>query len=931
MKLSKYQEDIVNAFKNTKDNLFINAFAGCVDCDTEYFNGIEWVRIADYKEGDSVLQYDINTQEASLAIPILYHKYPCSQLWHFETKYGLDQCLCENHNLLCYTHLKAKTLSFVTFSNFFKKHEECTSGYNGTFETVFKYSGSGIDLNDEQIRLMVAVIADGTFSYVAEEDWDSYFRCRFHIKKDRKKNRLRKLFQEANCQWTEKQSSAQGYTDFYIDAPRREKVFTRSYWYNCNQHQLEIICDELSYWDGDFNLVGASKKRFFTNVKETADFVQFVYSACGYRATIKVLDRVGTPHKVEDKEYNYKTIEYTVLATRRNRVGMKRRTDLGKDKVEIKPYVTKDGYKYCFTMPLGTLILRRNGKIFITGNSGKTFMLLELSKYINTYSVFIAFNKSIQEELKTKIDNPKFKTYTFNGLGYQIMINNWEEEQKKLSEQNPTYKKKDLTLDTFKSSEIASLVCADKKDILNLYFLGSTDEDGNDNEEQQYMIFLNDLSHLFDLCRQRMVNFSDEDAIYETVEFYELFSSLMDIPTEIPDLLNKMLEMDIEWAIEGKIDFIDQLYVTYFRVMQKQWKVPYWNQFENIFLDEAQDLSRLQQLFISLIKRPKGRVVAVGDKFQAVYSFAGADCNSVDTLQRLYQTKEYQLPINYRCPQKHLRYVNREFSIPIQPRPDAPEGTMKQIEYENLHSFVEKGDCIISRKNADLCSAALMLLEHDKSVYIRDEKLVDKLISKIMSFKNSINSLEDMDNHINDLRTEQQEAIAKRTEKLIEKGIVDNEQVENTTFSDSAIDLLDCVEILLKNYRSKSNSRNDFSSFVNYVRQMLNTKEKRGAIELTSIHQAKGKEWDRVFILNDARVFYEYAKTPDQIQQEKNLSYVAVTRSKDTLYLVHESEEDIDTEDDDFDYSFYIGEPEKDEDRDDWLSFEGLNLPDADF
>ena len=563
--------------------------------------------------------------------------------------------------------------------------------------------------------------------------------------------------------------------------------------------------------------------------------------------------------------------------------------------------------------------------------SGKTFMLLELSKYINTYSVFIAFNKSIQEELKTKIDNPKFKTYTFNGLGYQIMINNWEEEQKKLKDKNSSYTIKSLTLDTFKSSEIASLVCADKKDILKLYFLGSTDEDGNDNEEQQYMTFLSDLSHLFDLCRQRMVNFSDEDAIYETVEFYELFSSLMDIPTEIPDLLNKMLEMDIEWATEGKIDFIDQLYVTYFRVMQKQWKVPYWNQFENIFLDEAQDLSRLQQLFISLIKRPKGRVVAVGDKFQAVYSFAGADCNSVDTLQRLYQTKEYQLPINYRCPQKHLRYVNREFSIPIQPRPDAPEGVMKQIEYENLHSFVEKGDCIISRKNADLCSAALMLLEHDKSVYIRDEKLVDKLISKIMSFKNSINSLEDMDNHINNLRTEQQEAIAKRTEKLIEKGIVDNEQVENTTFSDSAIDLLDCVEILLKNYRSKSNSRNDFSSFVNYVRQMLNTKEKRGAIELTSIHQAKGKEWDRVFILNDARVFYEYAKTPDQIQQEKNLSYVAVTRSKDTLYLVHESEEDIDTEDDDFDYSFYTGEPEKDEDRDDWLSFGGLNLPDTDF
>lgn len=546
--------------------------------------------------------------------------------------------------------------------------------------------------------------------------------------------------------------------------------------------------------------------------------------------------------------------------------------------------------------------------------SGKTFMLLELSKYITTYSVFIAFNKSIQEELKTKISNQKFKTYTFNGLGYQIMIHNWEEEQRKFSQQNPTYSVKNLIIDTFKSNEIASLVCADKKDTFKLYFMDSTDEDEND-EEQQYLLFLNDLSHLFDLCRQRMVNFSDEDGIYETIEFYELFSSLIDIPTEIPDLLRRMLELDIEWAVDGKIDFIDQLYITYFRVMQKQWTVPYWNQFENIFIDEAQDLSRLQQLFISLIRRQKGRIVAVGDKFQAVYSFAGADCNSVDTLQRLYQTKEYQLPINYRCPQKHLRYVNKQFDIPIQPRPEAPEGVMKQIDYESLPSFVGKGDCIISRKNADLCSTALILLEHDKSVYIRDEKLVDKLISKIMSFKNSLNSLSDMEDHINNLRKEQYEAIEKRTTKLIEKGIVDNEQVENTTFSDSAIDLLDCVEILLKNYSNKPNAKDDFSSFINYIRQMLNTKEKRGAIELTSIHQAKGKEWDKVFILNDAKVFYEYAKTPDQIQQEKNLSYVAVTRSKDTLYLVHENkEEDIDQEDD-------------------WLNYDGIDssmMPDLD-
>ena len=194
-----------------------------------------------------------------------------------------------------------------------------------------------------------------------------------------------------------------------------------------------------------------------------------------------------------------------------------------------------------------------------------------------------------------------------------------------------------------------------------------------------------------------------------------------------------------------------------------------------------------------------------------------------------------------------------------------------------------------------------MLLENDKSVYIRDEKLVDRLIAKIMNIKNSINSLEDMEEYLSVLRTEQENAITKRTQKLIEKGVVDNEQVEKVTFSDNAIDLLDCVEILLEKYKEKNKRKGDFSSFINYIRQMLNTTEKKGAIELTSIHQAKGKEWDRVFILNNAKVFRELAKTADQAQQESNLSYVALTRSKDTLFLVkpQRTNDDDDENDDD--------------------------------
>lgn len=51
----------------------------------------------------------------------------------------------------------------------------------------------------------------------------------------------------------------------------------------------------------------------------------------------------------------------------------------GKDKVQIIPYKTIDGFKYCFTTPTGNLVLRRNNKTFITGNSGKTFSALRLA------------------------------------------------------------------------------------------------------------------------------------------------------------------------------------------------------------------------------------------------------------------------------------------------------------------------------------------------------------------------------------------------------------------------------------------------------------------------------------------------------------------------------------------------------------------------
>jgi len=57
---------------------------------------------------------------------------------------------------------------------------------------------------------------------------------------------------------------------------------------------------------------------------------------------------------------------------------------------------------------------------------------------------------------------------------------------------------------------------------------------------------------------------------------------------------------------------------------------------------------------------------------------------------------------------------------------------------------------------------------------------------------------------------------------------------------------------------------------------------------LSTIHSAKGQEWDTVFVLNvvDGCIPSDMATgTPEEIEEERRLLYVAMTRAKNSLYL----------------------------------------------
>lgn len=352
---------------------------GCVDRETEFFNGEEWKSIAEYKEGEKVLQFNPETNEASLVIPERYIKEPCELMYHFETKYGINQTLSPEHRVLYYKRKKVNGHKIWENSPYEISAKELaelqnTGKFYGGFKTDFSYDGSGMNLSDIEIKLMLAVICDGTFT----NDKEGNSHCVINIKKQRKKEELKGIL----CAWGKEYNRVDcknGYTRFSFKAPRKEKMFT-SDWYQCSKHQLQIICDNVLKWDGSIDKYG--EKSFESTIKESADFIQFAFSACGYRATIYRSHRKGKKYQTGGKCYTRKNNSYSVIISENTIVGMAWHNDGRTNNIMLKEVVPEDGYKYCFTVPTHALVLRRNNKIFITGNSGKSTILNAEIEYI---------------------------------------------------------------------------------------------------------------------------------------------------------------------------------------------------------------------------------------------------------------------------------------------------------------------------------------------------------------------------------------------------------------------------------------------------------------------------------------------------------------------------------------------------------------------
>jgi superfamily I DNA/RNA helicase len=482
--------------------------------------------------------------------------------------------------------------------------------------------------------------------------------------------------------------------------------------------------------------------------------------------------------------------------------------------IEFSPY-QKD---------LFAAIETQTGHIMVnaTAGSGKTFSLLECMKRSKGNSIFVAFNKAIAVELGNRVPS-HVTASTLHSFGLKAIIKN----------------NGFTRVDNKKLSKIMQNVPAVS------FLQGMTGPEKAEVFRKRQMV-----TDLISIWKNTLIDYKDDKQVSEAADHYSVNydPAILGVARSI---------MDKSIANKRFVDFDDMIYLP----VAGNYTLP---TFDNVFVDECQDLNRSQiEMILRMVKKPNGRIVAVGDPKQSIYGFRGADTDAMPRIKEVLCAKELPLSVCYRCPTSHIELA-KEIVPWIEPSPDAKEGTVEKITPDQFIETVDGNDepLVLCRTNAPMISYALRLIKAGKKAHVRGSDIGNYLRGIIIGFNTS--SIAELNGKIDEWENAQLEYLEKRW--------------ASTAIRETICDYSDVMREFAKQ------SANPYDVVTNIDR--LFSDEKTGTI-FSSCHKAKGLEAETVYIIRpDLMPLIRKDQKEWELDQEMNIKYVALTRSKDRLVFV---------------------------------------------
>ncbi|MDR0988355.1 MAG: ATP-dependent helicase, partial [Prevotellaceae bacterium] len=301
-----------------------------------------------------------------------------------------------------------------------------------------------------------------------------------------------------------------------------------------------------------------------------------------------------------------------------------------------------------------------------------------------------------------------------------------------------------------------------------------------------------------------------------------------------------------------------------------------------LVIDEAQDMNEDEFCLIKCLmeRNEEMRLIAVGDDDQSIYGFRQSSAVYMERFIQEYGARKYELIDNYRS-KNNLVELGNQFvkdinhrlkTMPIEARQRDNGGIrilhqqsnelVVPLVQELLRTELRGTTCVLTRKNEEALQIVGLLLRHRIRAKLIQTNDVFKLANLL-----EIRIFRDLVNAGNDVHTISDEVWegAKRTLSGV---------FARSDKWELCLNLLNDFEITNPKIKYKS----DFNGFVCESKLEDFFREDIETVFVSTIHKAKGKEYDNVFLM-----LGNFNLTTDE---EKRLLYVAMTRAKRNLIIV---------------------------------------------
>lgn len=457
--------------------------------------------------------------------------------------------------------------------------------------------------------------------------------------------------------------------------------------------------------------------------------------------------------------------------------------------------------------------------------AGKTTTLIEALKLMQGDIFFGAYNKKIADEIKLKAPNKAgLNIGTMHSAGFGI----WR--------------------------RVAGNVKVDNFKCRNIYRSLFPEYDDRKFET----VTVNLVSYAKQAAIGAVVP-NEDNAWYNLIEHFNI--DCMDNDELVLDRAKKVFSKSIAQDTTV-IDFDDMILaplIHHAKAYEHDW----------VLIDEAQDTNASRRALALLMLKRGGRLVAVGDRHQAIYGFTGADSDALDLIGKAVDAIQMPLTVTYRCPSSIVKYAN-QFVKHIVAHESSPVGKVETLSTDIVETAKE-GDAILCRFTRPIISLVYQFIAKGIPAKVEGREIGTSIKTLVRRYKckNFAVLIDRLDTYCD------RESAKYRIKEKESQAIAIEDKVA-------------CIKVIIKRVQTiNPKCTTPIESVCEEIDNIFGD-DLKGCVILSTIHKSKGREWNNVFWLQSAE--NKWARMDWEKVQEINLKYVACTRAKQNLYLVNNTE-----------------------------------------